>query len=363
MYINNQAIFTSREEFAKTAKNEVKNLVPSVKFIDWVGDGVGLVEFQSSFKDISGLIRSTPPIFIRHINPVQAVIDINTDSTTAQHRLSEKQYINRITQNIKPIIEKIDKDKTFSVQTRIFGNTIHKTQEQNHIPNKYDINESVSSFVMELTGASLNVKEPQQVLSVVCLNDKVFIGLSDVEDNISDWAGGEKRLAKDKEQISRAEFKLIEAIDIFKLDIPYKKSALDLGASPGGWTRVLRKEYNARVTALDPADIDPSLVTDKKVSHIRKTAQKFFKTNDKHFDVIVNDMRIDYNISAEIMKEASHYLKPGGIGVMTLKLPKKKVETAIRNTLKELGKYYRIIGARQLFHNRHEITIAFCSKV
>lgn len=52
-----------------------------------------------------------------------------------------------------------------------------------------------------------------------------------------------------------AEFKLLEALEVFGIVLPSHGVALDLAAAPGGWTRVLRRagEY---VTAIDPGELD-----------------------------------------------------------------------------------------------------------
>ena len=46
---------------------------------------------------------------------------------------------------------------------------------------------------------------------------------------------------------------------------------VDLGAAPGGWTRVLR-DRGAVVTAVDRAALDPALVRDPLVTHVKKDA-------------------------------------------------------------------------------------------
>ena len=50
-----------------------------------------------------------------------------------------------------------------------------------------------------------------------------------------------RRFAREEGQVSRAEFKLLEAIELFGVAVREHGVALDLGASPGGWTRVLRR--------------------------------------------------------------------------------------------------------------------------
>src|SRR3989442_8284381 len=98
-------------------------------------------------------------------------------------------------------------------------------------------------------------------------------GLSRVEDNLSAWAGGAIRFAREPHQVSRSEFKLLEALRVFHLSLPASGSALDLGAAPGGWTRRLRSAGLA-VTAADPGGRDPPVVAVPGGRHVRATPQE-----------------------------------------------------------------------------------------
>ena len=114
-------------------------------------------------------------------------------------------------------------------------------------------------------------------------------------------------------QVSRAEFKLLEAAELFELSFPARGVALDLGASPGGWTRVLRN-HGLDVTAVDPGDLDRHIASDLAVRHVRQTAQTYLATTDQQFDVILNDMRMDAQVSARIMVTTAGNLEPRWVG-------------------------------------------------
>jgi len=72
-----------------------------------------------------------------------------------------------------------------------------------------------------------------------------------------------------KDYVSRAALKLIAGLDAFGLD-PSGCSALDLGASTGGFTQVLLKRGAAHVTAIDVGhgQMDASLKADPRVTCI-----------------------------------------------------------------------------------------------
>jgi 23S rRNA (cytidine2498-2'-O)-methyltransferase len=191
-----------------------------------------------------------------------------------------------------------------------------------------------------------------------CITTKgVSLGLNRRDLSLADWPGGRVRLGKGRGQVSRAEFKLEELFQVFPLDLPTKGRALDLGAAPGGWTRIMRQRGLA-VWAIDPGDMAPSLLADPDVHHVRTTAGEFFRSTDDLFDLAVNDMRMDPEMSCGVMVDAAHRLRPGAYMVVTLKTGMNQPVAALRRSLALLRSHYEILFARQLHHNRHELTVA-----
>jgi 23S rRNA (cytidine2498-2'-O)-methyltransferase len=207
-----------------------------------------------------------------------------------------------------------------------------------------------------------NIKAPEYVVSVVCDEKKAYFGLSRPEQNLSGWAGGMRHYAKRPEQISRAEFKLLEALEVFDLELPKSGTVLDLGAAPGGWSRVLL-ETGLRVIAVDPAALDPRLYV-PGLEHYRGHAEEFLRKSereDRRFDLICNDMRMDALVAADLMAAFARLLSPSGIALTSLKLPhetkKLKPHTLVARALTTLGQAYTEVRARQLFHNRKEVMV------
>ncbi|MEZ4734700.1 MAG: SAM-dependent methyltransferase [Caldilineaceae bacterium] len=165
-----------------------------------------------------------------------------------------------------------------------------------------------------------------------------------------------RRFAREPEQVSRAEFKLLEALEIFTITLPPRGVALDLGASPGGWTRVLR-QHDQYVTAVDPGDLDPRVAADRGVRHKRMTAEQYLANEPDQFDLIVNDMRMDARDSARMMVAYAKQLYRHGLVIMTLKLPEENRRPILDHAFTILQQAYTLVGARQLFHNRSEITV------
>jgi 23S rRNA (cytidine2498-2'-O)-methyltransferase len=180
---------------------------------------------------------------------------------------------------------------------------------------------------------------------------------------LSDWPGGARHFAQRPEQISRAEFKLLEALEVFGVSLPSRGLALDLGAAPGGWTRLLL-EAGMNVVAVDPAKLDSRLVRQPHLEHYRGYAEVYLEEAIKRrrkFDVITNDMRMDAREAARLLVEASTCLHTDGFIISMLKLPHATLEIdPVKNlseALRLLHGHFGIVQARQLFHNRQEVTV------
>lgn len=194
------------------------------------------------------------------------------------------------------------------------------------------------------------------VLSVCTTERGVLLGLNRTADALCDWPGGRVRLAKGPGHVSRAEFKLEELFGLVPLQLPRSGNAVDLGAAPGGWTRIVRLR-GPQVWAVDPGDMDPRVLGDPGVHHVRTTAGEFFRTTDLRFELVVNDMRMDPLLSCDVMLEAAERLRPGGLAVMTLKTGTHRPLETLQRCRQRLAPGYDVVFARQLHHNRHELTV------
>lgn len=360
-------ILTCHEDAVDLARAELTAIAPDAVLLLDLAPGVMLVDARCSFAQVAQAWAAAPPIFVRHICPVQAA-----------HPLSgEPRDLERLPAALAPDepaagwLDAFDPGQTFSVQTRLLAPVEYKP---------FDVNRAIADRLMAQTGASVDVRAPQQIISLAVAHLSVsllrhlenpdaplparqsntllcaLVGLSLPSENLSDWAGGMHRFAREPEQVSRAEFKLLEAFAVFGIDLPPRGRALDLGASPGGWTRVLRQR-GQYVTAVDPGDLDPRLADDSGIRHMRMTAEAYLRADPDRYDVIVNDMRMDARDSARLMLAYAAALYPHGHVIMTLKLPAQKRQPVIDQALALLRQAYVVAGARQLFHNRSEITL------
>jgi len=314
---------------------------------DVVLGSVLLASSELEFEALVACVEKSGSIFIRHLAPVDYEVPLT----------GTEEDVAVIATLVPELAGRVEPTKSFSVQTRILG--VGKLPYR-----KVIVNETLSLALEQETGATMDCRWPEQVVSVLCLPTCAYVGFSPPDQNRSAWAGGKHLLKRDDNQVSRAEFKLLEALSVFGLTLPTRGKALDIGASPGGWTRVLA-EQGLQVDAVDPGSLDPRLWGNRLITHVRKRIQEYSPGN-KVFNVIANDMKMDARDSIEIMLSFAPRLTQEGIAIMTLKMPKltnsadgaRKALDMLRIDIEMLATRYEIIGARQLYHNRSEVTVA-----
>jgi 23S rRNA (cytidine2498-2'-O)-methyltransferase len=194
-------------------------------------------------------------------------------------------------------------------------------------------------------------------------SDRVWAGIADCN-NSSPWFMGIPRLKFPHAAPSRSTLKLEEAFHAF---LPKEKQpdrlrqgmiAVDLGASPGGWTYQLINR-GIRVIAVDNGPMAPALMQSGLVQHVK--ADGFSFKPESPVDWMVCDI-VDQPI--RIAKLVGDWMKNGWCrsSVFNLKLPMKKrydeVKKCIDLIRKDLDRTCggHSLSVKQLYHDREEVT-------
>lgn len=183
--------------------------------------------------------------------------------------------------------------------------------------------------------------------------------------NSSEWPMGIPRLKFPKQAPSRSTLKLEEAILHFltpaerdkKLRSGFK--AVDLGACPGGWTWQLVRR-NLYVIAIDNGPMAESLMATGLVEHLRVDGFRY--QPEKPVEWLVCDM-VEQPI--RIADLVARWLENGWCRytIFNLKLPMKKRYQEIKACLGLIegrlnaAHIKHTIQARQLYHDREEVTV------
>jgi len=188
--------------------------------------------------------------------------------------------------------------------------------------------------------------------------DKVYLCAADPEAS-APWPQGIPRLKYPHAAPSRSTLKLEEAF-LTLLDADEQERwlkpgmrAVDLGAAPGGWTYQLVRR-SIRVDAIDNGPMDRALLDSGLVEHLRVDG---FRYRPKQpVDWLVCDMVEQPRRIAELIAQ---WLAAGACkrAIFNLKLPMKKRYDETQTCLARVRAAAGDVRARQLYHDREEITV------
>ncbi|MDK8180384.1 SAM-dependent methyltransferase [Paenibacillus sp. UMB4589-SE434] len=333
-------IITSNHGYIPYAQEELRRRYAELKSQIFVSGEVALMELPRAVQDIWQDMNAEPVIFVRDMFPVQVVVEA-VELTTAE----QAEQILVIMQERSGIAFK--SMDAVSIHLRRSGKGADEAEQR-----------SLKSFIkdaLERHGAQVVLQQPQYIVSIFEHQGNIYAGLATLSNQGSDWPGGAIRFQREVGQISRAKFKLLEAERTLGLDLSAYQHALDIGAAPGGWTSLLL-ERGLTVTAVDPANMHPSLIDHPQLSIIKGNAGEVaFEPHE--FDLLVCDMSWSPKHTAQLVIQLLEAVMPGGTVIVTVKLMHKKPLQTIRDCMEMFAEHLQIVRAKQLFHNRDEITL------
>jgi 23S rRNA (cytidine2498-2'-O)-methyltransferase len=196
-------------------------------------------------------------------------------------------------------------------------------------------------------------------LHQVCLwgTGRAALGAVLAREALSLSPGGRARMRRG-EAPSRAAMKLHEALEWHGLSPGKQEVCVDLGAAPGGWSRVLLS-LGARVVAVDPARLAPELLGNRRLRHVAESAFHF--QPDEPADWLFCDMAWRPLEVAQLLGRWGKQRWATQL-VANLKLPMKDAGGAW-DTLGRAQEALRAGGwgrlrLRQLYHDRDEVTVS-----
>lgn len=329
--------FSADEEFLSTAADEIRPHFPDAWMEPLGPDLAGFEDEGVSIAMLADKIRDQMLVFPRHLFrgvaeiPLEDAADLDAFGEIAMHSWNQLPMPPKVALQVW---------QSGEVQAPYRNDELWRR-----------LANVLSNADIEVTRGGAN-----HILSACQTTEGIILGSNGVANSLSDWPGGRVQLAKPKGQISRSEFKLEEIIRTKLADLPTSGNALDLGAAPGGWTRILLNR-GMKVWAVDNGRLDDRLKAKPGLTYVPRLAGPFLAENTQQFDLVVNDMRMEPGLSASVMNSAARFVPSGGMGVLSIKLPAESgALTTIDDTLRRLRREWKIETVRQLFHNRHEVT-------
>lgn len=360
--LENVFLASASRKYVKEAVKEIQGIDEKARVIDRFPDGVFTFCISPDGEGFLRKLASQSPVFLRHVHPVDRLVFFEKGENPPE----------AVARAVETLAQRIEPGRRVAVQAR-------------RIPGEYDytlfsFKKEVDPVISEKAGAVPTVKKPDFIISIfisdstgvepdagnICSigqsgsnlktwDGVAFVGISTPEENLCEWSGGAVRFAKEVTQVSRAEFKLLEALEIFPVGLNPGWNVLDLGSSPGGWVRVLAQK-GCRVTAVDQAPLDPSVSKLPGVRFVKQNAY-YYRGEPNNYDLLTNDINRDPIHSAKTAVNMSEFLKPEAPIIMTLKLPGKNPGKIVQKAMDTLDKSYLVESVRQLFHNRDEVTL------
>jgi 23S rRNA (cytidine2498-2'-O)-methyltransferase len=199
---------------------------------------------------------------------------------------------------------------------------------------------------------------PRRMHAFFPQGDNVYLCVADPA-TAAPWPLGIPRLKFPREAPSRSTLKLEEGfLTLLTAEESSRwlragMSAVDLGASPGGWTWQLVRR-SLRVVAIDNGPMDRKLMDSGLVTHRREDGFRYRPS--KPVDWLVCDMVEQPRRVAALI---ASWLEHGWCrrAMFNLKLPMKKRFAETRLCLDLVRAAARDVRAKHLYHDREEITV------
>lgn len=334
-------VCTANHGFAPYAQEELRREFGSVKSTMLISGEVFVATLQVTAEDVLHQIEAKPPIFMRHM------FLADWEWSAEEHGSGIEGWEEALSKML--LADFRLPGARVAIQTR-------KSEDSLWSGTAAAMKDKLQEGISKLEGTEFVVRDAEWIISVFAGKGSIFAGVARPQDNLSDWNGGAIRFQKEEGQISRAKFKLLEAEANFGIPFASFHEALDIGAAPGGWTSFLL-ERGLKVTAIDTAKLHPSLLSSPKLTFLQRNADSV-KFKENQFDLLVCDMSWSPKLTARLVSQLLYALVPGGTAIVTVKLLTKKPMALINEVIGIFeDARMQVQQAKQLFHNRDEITL------
>ncbi len=321
--------------FEAEAGREIEELITEAKVKTLFFKGNLLLESPLEARAVITKLKEAQTIYIGRVFPVDSKLEIS----------SNRESIARLRDQVL-LLGRLGTRDTFLVRCKRRGS--HNFSSQ-------DVERELGSFLERDTGAIVNLETPKKIVTVQIFQNLAFVGVTEFENVLVKHVQVFRKYAKGERPFTRAEHKIKEAIEAFNPGIEAEFEVLDIGAAPGGWTKVLAG-LAKRVVAVDPADLDPSVATLPNVTHLKIRAEDI-PHDVGQFDLVTNDMNLSPTESAKIMVDLANCLKKDRFAIMTIKFITRNRKKHINDTIKILQTKYKKFQVKKLPHNRYENTL------
>ena len=328
-------IITTAAGHERDAKRELAKLLQGSAITTLFMKGNLYVECPQKEDEVLNILRNNPTVYVGSVFPVDKKVRISSDWDGIRTLCSHVSQL-----------DKLKAGETFLVVC---------TRRGIHQFHSHEVQREVGTYLESETGAKVDFENPQKTVIVQIYQNIAFIGVTKTENILRKTIKAFRKYPKGERPLNRAMLKIKEALDAFNIKIEPSFEILDIGAAPGGWTKVL-SSLAKKVVAVDPAALDPSVAGLPNVIHLKCRAEEI-PEDIGLFDMVTNDMNLDPVESSKIMVGLADHLRNGGSAVMTVKFVTRNRRKHVEEAIKILGDGYGDFQIKRLPHNRYETTV------
>jgi 23S rRNA (cytidine2498-2'-O)-methyltransferase len=172
------------------------------------------------------------------------------------------------------------------------------------------------------------------------------------------WPGGVPSIAGPRETISRAYFKLREALLWSELPVRAGDRCVEIGSAPGGSCQALL-ERGCSVVGIDPAEMDAKVLMEPRFTHVRARAKDVDRAIFRGCRWLMADINLPPTYTLDTVEGVvtAPEVRIDGL-VLTLKLNDPAAAAQLPAFNKRIRSWgYPGVKARQLAFNRREVCV------
>jgi 23S rRNA (cytidine2498-2'-O)-methyltransferase len=166
-------------------------------------------------------------------------------------------------------------------------------------------------------------------------------------------------MKRDEEVISRAYWKMLEALTWSQLPVVRGDKCVEIGSAPGGASQALLRA-GLHVTGIDPAEMDEELLEHPRFTHVKKRAGDMKRREFRGVRWLMADSNVVPDRTLAMVEDIVTHREVNVRGLLlTLKLPEWDLAEHIPEYVARVRSWgFRYVRTRQLAFNRQEICLA-----
>ena len=202
-------------------------------------------------------------------------------------------------------------------------------------------------------------KSGDWIADCIVVDDETWwIGWHQAQSVATRWPGGVPLLKMRDDVVSRAYWKMQEALKWSQLPIAKGDRCVELGSSPGGASQALL-ERELKVIGIDPAQMNDQVTSHPNFTHIRAKAAAVKRREFSDIPWLMADANVAPKYTLDAIEDIVTNDRVNVRGMLiTLKLADWKLATELDEHLSRIRSWgFRHIKTRQLAFNRREVCV------